>query len=38
MALLHAAEKPMIVAGGGVLYSGAEGDLLAFAKKHKGLA
>lgn len=34
VALLHAAEKPMIVAGGGVLYSGAEGDLLAFAKKH----
>jgi 3D-(3,5/4)-trihydroxycyclohexane-1,2-dione acylhydrolase (decyclizing) len=32
VAALKASEKPVIVAGGGVLYSEAEGDLLAFAK------
>jgi 3D-(3,5/4)-trihydroxycyclohexane-1,2-dione acylhydrolase (decyclizing) len=31
---LRAARRPVIVAGGGVLYSGAEGDLLAFARAH----
>ncbi len=31
---LKAASNPVIVAGGGVLYSGAEKDLLAFAKTH----
>ena len=34
VALLKAAERPMIVAGGGVIYSGAESELLDFAKKH----
>jgi 3D-(3,5/4)-trihydroxycyclohexane-1,2-dione acylhydrolase (decyclizing) len=34
VALMQAAERPMIVAGGGVVYSGAEADLLAFAQKH----
>ncbi|MCE6952715.1 3D-(3,5/4)-trihydroxycyclohexane-1,2-dione acylhydrolase (decyclizing) [Cereibacter sphaeroides] len=33
-ALLKAAERPVIVAGGGVLYSGAEGVLKAFAERH----
>ena len=32
--LIAAAERPMIVAGGGVLYSGAEGELAAFAEAH----
>ncbi len=32
--LLKAAQKPMIVSGGGVVYSEAEAELLAFAKKH----
>ncbi|MCB1358117.1 MAG: 3D-(3,5/4)-trihydroxycyclohexane-1,2-dione acylhydrolase (decyclizing), partial [Maritimibacter sp.] len=32
--MLKAAEKPLIVAGGGVIYSEAEVDLLDFAKKH----
>lgn len=34
VAALKAATRPVIVAGGGVLYSGAEGDLIAFAKAH----
>ncbi|SCX29099.1 MULTISPECIES: 3D-(3,5/4)-trihydroxycyclohexane-1,2-dione acylhydrolase (decyclizing) [Agrobacterium] len=34
VAALEASTNPVIVAGGGVLYSSAEGDLLAFAKKH----
>ena len=34
VALLTAAQKPLIVSGGGVLYSGAESELLAFAQKH----
>lgn len=34
VALLKAAERPMIVAGGGVIYSEAEPDLMAFARKH----
>ncbi|MES5100624.1 3D-(3,5/4)-trihydroxycyclohexane-1,2-dione acylhydrolase (decyclizing) [Agrobacterium sp. BA1120] len=34
VAALKASTNPVIVAGGGVLYSSAEGDLLAFAKKH----
>ncbi len=34
VATLKAAVNPVIVAGGGVLYSSAEDDLLAFAKKH----
>ncbi|WP_454859184.1 3D-(3,5/4)-trihydroxycyclohexane-1,2-dione acylhydrolase (decyclizing) [Rhizobium binxianense] len=34
VAALRAANSPVIVAGGGVLYSGAEADLLAFAKAH----
>ncbi|MFB9947545.1 3D-(3,5/4)-trihydroxycyclohexane-1,2-dione acylhydrolase (decyclizing) [Rhizobium puerariae] len=34
VAALKASATPVIVAGGGVLYSGAEGDLLAFAKRH----
>jgi 3D-(3,5/4)-trihydroxycyclohexane-1,2-dione acylhydrolase (decyclizing) len=34
VAMMKAAEKPVIVSGGGVLYSEAEGDLLDFAKKH----
>ncbi len=34
VALLKAAEKPVLVSGGGVLYSEAEGDLLAFAQRH----
>ncbi len=32
--LMKKAQKPVIVSGGGVLYSGAEDDLLAFARKH----
>jgi len=32
--ILRGAKKPFIVAGGGVLYSGAEGALSDFAKKH----
>ncbi|MEM7643260.1 MAG: 3D-(3,5/4)-trihydroxycyclohexane-1,2-dione acylhydrolase (decyclizing) [Pseudomonadota bacterium] len=32
--LLAAAERPMIIAGGGVQYSGAVGDLTAFAEAH----
>ena len=32
--LLKAAEKPMIVSGGGVIYAQAEAELLDFAKKH----
>ncbi|MEC7764966.1 MAG: 3D-(3,5/4)-trihydroxycyclohexane-1,2-dione acylhydrolase (decyclizing) [Pseudomonadota bacterium] len=34
IAALKAAERPLIVAGGGVLYSGAEAALAAFAAKH----
>jgi 3D-(3,5/4)-trihydroxycyclohexane-1,2-dione acylhydrolase (decyclizing) len=34
VAAIKAAKKPLIVAGGGVLYSGAEAALLAFAVKH----
>ncbi|HCQ65472.1 MAG TPA: 3D-(3,5/4)-trihydroxycyclohexane-1,2-dione acylhydrolase (decyclizing) [Rhodobacteraceae bacterium] len=34
VALLKAASRPMIVSGGGVVYSEAEGALLAFAKTH----
>ncbi|WP_105386557.1 3D-(3,5/4)-trihydroxycyclohexane-1,2-dione acylhydrolase (decyclizing) [Neorhizobium alkalisoli] len=34
VAALKASTNPVIVAGGGVLYSGAEGDLLAFARAH----
>ncbi len=34
VAAIKAAKKPLIVAGGGVIYSGAEADLLAFAKRH----
>ena len=34
VALLRAAKRPVVVAGGGVLYSGAEADLAAFATKH----
>ncbi|AJD44506.1 3,5/4-trihydroxycyclohexane-1,2-dione hydrolase 2 (plasmid) [Rhizobium gallicum bv. gallicum R602sp] len=34
VAVLKASSHPVIVAGGGVLYSGAEADLLAFAKAH----
>jgi 3D-(3,5/4)-trihydroxycyclohexane-1,2-dione acylhydrolase (decyclizing) len=33
-ALIKAAERPMIVAGGGVQYSGAVADLVAFAETH----
>lgn len=33
-ALIRKARKPFIVAGGGVLYSGAEKELAAFAEKH----
>ncbi len=33
--LLESAERPLIVAGGGVLYSGAAGTLQAFAARHK---
>jgi len=32
--ILRAAERPMIVAGGGVQYSGAAADLAAFAERH----
>ncbi|SPT56912.1 3D-(3,5/4)-trihydroxycyclohexane-1,2-dione acylhydrolase (decyclizing) [Actinomadura madurae] len=32
-ALLNAAERPLIVAGGGAIYSGATGDLRAFAER-----
>jgi 3D-(3,5/4)-trihydroxycyclohexane-1,2-dione acylhydrolase (decyclizing) len=32
-AILHAAERPLIVAGGGVIYSGATDDLRAFAER-----
>jgi 3D-(3,5/4)-trihydroxycyclohexane-1,2-dione acylhydrolase (decyclizing) len=34
VALLRGAQKPFIVAGGGVLYSGAEGTLADFARRH----
>lgn len=34
VAELRASTNPVIIAGGGVLYSSAEADLLAFAKKH----
>ncbi|WP_237708132.1 3D-(3,5/4)-trihydroxycyclohexane-1,2-dione acylhydrolase (decyclizing) [Oceanicola sp. S124] len=34
LAALRAAERPLIVAGGGVLYSGAEAALAAFAARH----
>jgi 3D-(3,5/4)-trihydroxycyclohexane-1,2-dione acylhydrolase (decyclizing) len=34
IALLKGAERPLIVAGGGVLYSGAEGALEALARQH----
>ncbi|SEM77855.1 3D-(3,5/4)-trihydroxycyclohexane-1,2-dione hydrolase [Gemmobacter aquatilis] len=34
VAAILAAERPLIVAGGGVIYSEAEADLLAFAKRH----
>ncbi len=34
VALLKAAEKPLILSGGGVLFSEAEAELLAFAQKH----
>ncbi|PYF08636.1 3D-(3,5/4)-trihydroxycyclohexane-1,2-dione hydrolase [Rhodobacter viridis] len=34
VALIKAAEAPVIVAGGGVIYSGAEADLAAFAAAH----
>ena len=34
VAAIKAAQKPLIVAGGGVIYSDAEADLLAFAKRH----
>src|SRR5690606_3563705 len=33
-ALIRAAKTPVIVSGGGVIYSGAEADLAAFAKAH----
>ena len=33
LALLQAAERPMIIAGGGVIYSAAEAELLAFAER-----
>src|SRR3569833_3630977 len=33
-ALLKAAKRPLVVAGGGVLYSEAEGDLAAFCTAH----
>ncbi|GGE16133.1 3D-(3,5/4)-trihydroxycyclohexane-1,2-dione acylhydrolase (decyclizing) [Aureimonas endophytica] len=34
VALIKAAKKPMIIAGGGVLYSEATAELLAFAERH----
>lgn len=34
VATIHAAEKPLIVVGGGTLYSGAEQTLVDFAKRH----
>jgi 3D-(3,5/4)-trihydroxycyclohexane-1,2-dione acylhydrolase (decyclizing) len=34
VALLKGAQKPFIIAGGGVLYSGAEGMLAEFARRH----
>lgn len=34
LAMIKAAKKPMIIAGGGVLYSGATAELLAFAEAH----
>jgi 3D-(3,5/4)-trihydroxycyclohexane-1,2-dione acylhydrolase (decyclizing) len=34
VAAIKAAKKPLIVAGGGVIYSGAEETLLAFARQH----
>ena len=34
VAAIKAAKKPLIVAGGGVIYAQAEADLLAFAQKH----
>ena len=34
-ALILAAQRPVIVAGGGVIYSGAEADLAAFASRHQ---
>ena len=33
-ALLRSARKPLVVCGGGVLYSGAENELIAFCDKH----
>ncbi len=32
--MIRSAKRPVIVAGGGVIYSGAEADLAAFAEKH----
>ena len=34
VAAIKAAKKPLIVTGGGVIYSGAEAELAAFARKH----
>jgi 3D-(3,5/4)-trihydroxycyclohexane-1,2-dione acylhydrolase (decyclizing) len=34
-ARLRAAQKPVIICGGGVIYSGAEADLAAFADRHR---
>ena len=34
-ALLQTAERPMIIAGGGVQYSGAVAELTAFAEAHE---
>lgn len=33
-ALIRAAQKPLLISGGGVIYSGAEAALAAFARKH----
>jgi 3D-(3,5/4)-trihydroxycyclohexane-1,2-dione acylhydrolase (decyclizing) len=33
-ALIASAKKPLVIAGGGVLYSSAEGELMAFCAKH----
>ena len=35
IAAIKAAKAPVIIAGGGVIYSGAEAELLAFAKRHE---